>query len=244
MPTLQDYACVADASTRDELRDSLISLAAKLDFPLLTTMLVIERPQQPPACVPLSNVPPGFAEASLEATGIKRDPVLHALARSHLPFVWTQRTYTDAAAGDLWEIQAPFGYHNGVAVALHLPGARHFLLGVDRQDRLPTRSKQLSRLLADVHLMAVHAQAAAVRLLTPLVQQDPSVQLTPREIEVLRWTKLGKDAAAIALILGLSVHTVKFHCENAIRKLGAENKHGAVIKALEFGLLDLEPGAS
>lgn len=238
MPTLQDYTSVADAASREELRGALISLADKLGFPLLTTMLVIERPQRPAACVPLSNVPAGFAEASVEQTGIKRDPVLRALSKTHLPFIWTQRTYADAGAGDLWDIQAPWGYHNGVAVALHLPGARHFLLGVDRQDRIPTGSRQLSRLLADVHLMAVHAQAAAVRLLTPLVQPEASAQLTPRELEVLRWTRLGKDAAAIALILGLSVHTVKFHCENAIRKLGAENKHGAVIKALEFGLLD------
>lgn len=234
MPNLQDFASVSQATTRQELLGSLIALANKLDFPLITSMLVTERPQEAPICVPLSNVPAGFAEASLEPTGIKRDPVISALTKTHLPIVYSQKTYTDAGAGDLWDIQAPFGYRSGVAVALHLPGARHFLLGVDRDQRLPTGSKQLSRLLADVHLMAVHAQAAAVKLLKP----DLGVELTPREVEVLRWTMRGKDAAAIAAILGLSVHTIKFHAENAIRKLGVENKHVAVTKALEYGLLD------
>lgn len=237
MPTLNDYGSVVEATTREELLDALVDVAHKLDFPLLTTVLVLERPQRPSAFIPLSNVPQAFLEASSDEAASRRDPVMQRLSKTSLPIIWDQRTYVAGGAADLWEIQAPFGYHNGIAVALHLPGARHFLLGVDRQQRLPTSSKQITRLLADVHLLAVHAQDVAVRLLAPLAQPDPTVQLTPREIEVLRWTMHGKDASAIGQILGLSVHTVKFHAENATRKLGCENKHGAVLRALEYGLL-------
>lgn len=237
MPTLNDYQAVAHARNKEELLQGLVNVAEKLDFPLVSGLLLIERPSRPLAGVALSNTPEAYRAASAEKTAAKRDPVLKALRAGNLPIVWNQRTYTAEGAGDLWDLQAPFGYQNGIAVALHLPGARHFLLGIDRPQRLPTRDKELTRLLGDVHLLTVHAQDAAVRLLAPLAQQDPLVQLTPREVEVLRWTMLGKEAKAIAVILGLSVPTVKFHLQNAAAKLGCESKHTAVLRALDYGFL-------
>jgi DNA-binding CsgD family transcriptional regulator len=48
---------------------------------------------------------------------------------------------------------------------------------------------------------------------------------------------LGKDTSAIAQILGLSPNTVKFHAENAMAKLNCESRHAAVLRAMEYGLL-------
>ena len=90
--------------------------------------------------------------------------------------------------------------------------------------------------MADLQLLAVHAQDAASRLLiTP--QHDEQPRLTPREIEILRWTMDGKSAWSVGEILGVSVHTVNFHLRNSMRKLDATTKHQAVLKAIALGLL-------
>lgn len=237
MPTLNDYQAVAEARTKDELLGALLGVANKLDFGLLTALLVVDRPQQASTFVSLANNPGAYLEAANDLNAAKRDPVQQHVKRSSVPLVWDQATYVNNDAADLWDIQAPFGYRTGVAVALHLPGARHFVLGVDREPALPKNQLRLTRLLADIQLLAVHAQDAAIRLLAPLAQPAEKISLTRRETEVLQWTMLGKDTGAIAQILGLSPNTVKFHAENAMAKLNCESRHAAVLRAMEFGLL-------
>ena len=51
----------------------------------------------------------------------KRDPVMRRLKRLSAPFVYDQSMYVNEEAGDLWEMQALFGYKTGIAMALHLP---------------------------------------------------------------------------------------------------------------------------
>lgn len=58
-------------------------------------------------------------------------------------------------------------------------------------------------------------------------------QLTEREREVMGLLKEGLSNAQIAKRLKISMHTAKFHLENALWKLDAKNRtHGAVIFAL------------
>jgi DNA-binding response OmpR family regulator len=58
-----------------------------------------------------------------------------------------------------------------------------------------------------------------------------TVQLNPREIEILTWAARGKTSSEIAQILGLSKRTVDFHADNARTKLGAATRIEATIKA-------------
>ena len=66
----------------------------------------------------------------------------------------------------------------------------------------------------------------------------PDVALTPREIEVLKWSADGKTAAEIGDILSISIPTVNFHIKNAVQKMKAANKTAAVVQALMAGLLN------
>jgi DNA-binding CsgD family transcriptional regulator len=65
----------------------------------------------------------------------------------------------------------------------------------------------------------------------------PSLSLTDRELECLRWSSEGKTAEEIGLILFISHWTVTFHLKNIYKKLGVYNKTTAVLKALKSGLL-------
>jgi DNA-binding CsgD family transcriptional regulator len=61
--------------------------------------------------------------------------------------------------------------------------------------------------------------------------------LTPRELEILRYTQNGLSNGRIAGVLYVTEQTVKFHLSNIYRKLGAENRTQAVQVAVSHGIL-------
>jgi LuxR family quorum sensing-dependent transcriptional regulator len=62
-------------------------------------------------------------------------------------------------------------------------------------------------------------------------------RLTQREREVLTWTAVGKTSAEVAEIMNLSKRTVDEYSVRAARKLRAQNKTHAVVKALQQRLI-------
>lgn len=69
-----------------------------------------------------------------------------------------------------------------------------------------------------------------------------ALQLTARELEVLRWAMNGKTAGETADILGIRTRTVTFHITNILRRMSCSSKHQAVLKAVELGWLDVGRG--
>ena len=111
------------------------------------------------------------------------------------------------------------------------------MIGVDRDQALPKDPIEITRLVADLQLFAVHAQDTAMRVLVPQHLQPERPNLTPRELDSLRWTMEGKTAWEVGSIMGIAERTAVLHVSNAMHKLGCNNKHQAVLKALRLGLL-------
>ncbi len=63
--------------------------------------------------------------------------------------------------------------------------------------------------------------------------------LTPREIEVLHLLTEGLPNKIIAHRLRISEHTVKFHINSLMGKLGAQSRTDAVVRATRLGLIFL-----
>ena len=63
--------------------------------------------------------------------------------------------------------------------------------------------------------------------------------LTPREIEVLNQLAAGLSNKAIASILDISEHTVKFHISAILSKLGVSSRTEAVTVGIRAGLVML-----
>jgi DNA-binding CsgD family transcriptional regulator len=62
--------------------------------------------------------------------------------------------------------------------------------------------------------------------------------LTRRETQVLQLAADGQSRKEVALVLGISLHTVKTQGNTAREKLGAANTSHAVAIALRQGLID------
>ena len=67
----------------------------------------------------------------------------------------------------------------------------------------------------------------------------PGQELTPRELEVLQLLAEGLANKAIALQLDISEHTVKFHVNAILAKLGVQSRTQAVVRATRLGLIIL-----
>ena len=63
--------------------------------------------------------------------------------------------------------------------------------------------------------------------------------LTPREIEVLQLLSQGLPNKGIAQRLGISDHTVKFHVNAILGKLGVQSRGEAIVQAVRLGLVTL-----
>jgi DNA-binding CsgD family transcriptional regulator len=236
---LQRYEQVSHAEDLASFRQGLIDFANDLDFGLVVGVLAIEqrRPGAETEYISVGNTPQKFLDASRDPDYAKRDPVHQRLMRQSTPLIYDQSFYVEAGAGDLWEMVAPFGYRTGVAVGVHMPGYRRLLLGMDRENPLPKDPIKLNRMIADLQLLAVHAQDAAARLLLSTKGTDARPKLPARQLEILKLTMEGKSAWVVGSLLGISENTVNYHLKQLFQKLDVSTKHHAVLKAMEWGLL-------
>jgi DNA-binding CsgD family transcriptional regulator len=232
------YLDVATSRDKETFASRLVQFAELLGFPLVSGVLVLDRPNGLSEFISIGNVPEAYKASYDDVELSRKSPVMSRLKALSHPFAYDQAMYVKAGAGDLWEHQAEFGYKNGIAMAMHMSHGRHFLLGVDRAEALPSDADELTRMMASLQLLGAFAQESAVRLLTPLAYDNEEIPaLTARELEILRWTSVGKSAEVVGNILGLNRGTVNFHLQSASKKLGVSGKHAAVSRAIRLGLL-------
>lgn len=93
-------------------------------------------------------------------------------------------------------------------------------------------------LIAVAHRLTVF-EPTLVAALLPERTQPLEEALTAREREVLTLLSEGLTNKSIALRLGISENTVKFHVNAIMSKLGAQSRTEAVVRAARLGLLTL-----
>jgi DNA-binding NarL/FixJ family response regulator len=115
-------------------------------------------------------------------------------------------------------------------------GASGFLLKDAPVEELLSAVRVVSRgdaVLSPAVTRRVIEEFAASR---PAARTEPSPELTPRELEILRYLGRGLSNAEIAADLVLSESTVKTHVSRVLLKLGLRDRVQAVIYAYECGL--------
>lgn len=228
------------ADSPERLLAGLVSAAYALDFGLVSAAITRRSPLTNSALVRwVGNTPAAFVQASESEGNARRDPVTTQLMQRSMPLTYDQDVYVKAGAADLWELQAPFGYCNGVASSLHEGGhGEAFLLGFDRHQALPSDPSDRMRLMASVQLVLVHAQAAAQRVLLPRAKAPtPDVTaLSVKERDGLSWAADGQAVWLVSDKLNLSVHETKGLLHRATRKLGEKSVTSAQLRVIKGSL--------
>jgi len=114
-------------------------------------------------------------------------------------------------------------------------GARGLLLGNTDADSLS------AAVTTAAHGLAVLEQSLAGALLPSGTEstEPPADPLTQREMEVLQLLAEGLPNKLIAQRLSITDHTVKFHVNAIMGKLGVQSRTEAVVRATKLGLIIL-----
>lgn len=89
----------------------------------------------------------------------------------------------------------------------------------------------------DLALIALDAAFIFQRYFEVILSLDSISGLSDREMQIVRWTSEGKTSAEIAIILGLSEHTVNSYIAAVLRKLHVVNRAQMVASALRSGMI-------
>lgn len=176
------------------------------------------------------------------------DPTLERARNTLMPFAWSDMKNRRSLSGpqrQLFDEADAFGLRQGFTVPIHAPGGGDGLvaLSTDLAPREFTSEVGHSRHV--LHLLALHYHTRATaawqragsgrgKSEVAAPQRSP---ITGREADCLLWTARGKSAWEAAVILGVSERTVNFHIENARRKLDAQSKTQAVVRAIMLNLI-------
>lgn len=149
---------------------------------------------------------------------------LHA-RQTDKPFLisWL-REERGTSADDWWKSLPPHlrnGSGDGVVVPVHDAGRLAWFVGLF--GRAPDLSQRAMLTLGAA------AHAAYDRFRELLDAKHDTSPLSPRESECLGWVAQGKTDQETAKILGISPRTVRFHIDNAKKKLGVATRIQAVI---------------
>jgi DNA-binding CsgD family transcriptional regulator len=138
--------------------------------------------------------------------------------------------HRDPDYADYWDVMGEADIGDALGVIVRGAGGRmaNIHLGLGERDASPEAERALSfaALLLGERLLELDALAA-----------PPTPQLTTRERDCLAYVAAGKTDWEISVILGRAEATVRFHIDNARRKLGAVNRAQAVAKLAIAGLL-------
>jgi len=208
--------------------------ARKLGFDYAVHGMRMPLPITKPLTTFYSNYPPGWLQRYQEKNYIECDPTVAHGMRSSKPVVWNDEFF--AQTPELWAEAQSFGLRHGWAQSRRDAEGTYSMLVLSRTappltpDELAEKAPRLQWLVYAAH---VSMQASC--------DEGPGaplqVELSPREVDVLRWTAEGKTSSEIADIMDISERTVNFHVNTAVAKLGACNKTSAAVRAAMLGLI-------
>jgi len=214
--------------------DRIARIARGLGFDRCAYGIRVPWPLTRPQLFMLNNYPEGWQRRYQEAGYLLTDPTVQHCQKSRAPLIWNDDVFSGAP--QLWGEAREHGLSVGLAQSSAdwhgIAGMLTLARGHD-----PLKALELNSVRSAFGWLVQIAHLAFSRHLVPQLAGLPSSALTPREVEVLRWTADGKTAGDIGDILNVSEHTAVFHLGNEIRKLGSANKTAAVVKAALLGLL-------
>jgi LuxR family transcriptional regulator, quorum-sensing system regulator BjaR1 len=225
-----------EARSHDELRDEAIAALRPYGFKGLT-LSVARRVKNVYLHAPIFSTWPRSLQDRFERRELfDADPVIQQSRVARGPFVWGLSIYdpADPQHASLIGLRHDCKVTGGVVLpvfeafngrsVLYLSGA-----GFDTTPRTLLCLQMLAEHLsnrANALGMSDGDPGGPGRIMVPVSD------LSPRERQVFGWIAFGKSSREIAVIMGISEHTVNDYIASAVAKLKAANRTEALLRAL------------
>lgn len=180
-----------------------------------------------------SNYSQKWIEYYLHKDLIQHDPVLK---KCRLPgSMWLWGNDVSFAGQQVFEAGRAHGIYHGISCSVM---AKNRSVGI-----LSLSSANPSKMIVLTTELELKLQYISDLSMAALIEIDDismlatKLELSDRELEILKWTAEGKTSAEISLILSISENTVNFHQKNMQKRFNAPNKTQIASYAAAIGLI-------
>lgn len=163
------------------------------------------------------------------------DPVAHEGFRRSHPFFWHDLSLTSEHEDFFTEANDHGLGGSGYSIPVTDQDGRRALVSIAAVSRSDNWKSTVSRMRAEWQSLAIQLHRLAVGEERRADLDVP--RLASRERQCLHWVALGKDYKDIALILGISEHTVRDYAKSARLKLGCCTLTAAVARAYHLRII-------
>lgn len=186
----------------------------------------------------MSDYPQAWREIYDANDYARIDPVVSHCLSSTTPIVWLDGIFKTSQQLRFREESKGHGLVQGVSMPLHGAAGQVGVLSV-RLESVPQRQLKyhLARILPGLALIRDYAVDTFLSLADEQ-ESDHAVELTHRELEVLKWSAFGKTTWEIARILSCSEANINYHFAKVRIKFNVGSRRMAIVKALQTGLLE------
>ncbi len=180
--------------------------------------------------------PASWIKQYLQNNYVDVDPVLREGFTRMLPFQWSELTV--GSEREMVFLQDALAHGVG-PFGLSIPViGKHGHRGLFSISFSGSEQEWQAFVADSVPMLVEVANRLHQRVIRDVFGEDRP-HLSARELDVLRWTALGKDAGEIAAILDISFHTTRGYLKSVRHKLDCVTSAQAVSRAIKLGLLKL-----
>jgi len=179
------------------------------------------------------NYPQKWVEYYLQENFAQSDPVLKKCGSPGVVWQWTD----DAADSgqQVFDAAREHGIYQGVSCSVLAKNRAIGILSLSTAD--PSKNMALTtEIELKLQYISELAMAALIKV-NDISMSIARLELSERELEILKWTAEGKTSAEISLILSISENTVNFHQKNMQKRFNAPNKTQVASYAAAIGLI-------
>ncbi len=241
MRLIEDFAALADLSTVSDWRERVFELGQDLGYE--RTLLAIFPDREAPVEAEYAFLHSNYSSRwrnkyDEEKMGHVDPTVAHCVTKS-IPLIWSPDIFAAQKQRDMYEEACCFGLKSGVTLPIHgAKGELGVLCFVSDTQPDSRFAKEVQRNIPALSCLRDFVFDSAGIFMAQQNLSVEKIRLTPRELECMKWSAIGKSSWEIAQIQNCTESAVNFHFSNVRKKFGTTTRRQALVKAIRLGIIN------
>ncbi|WP_454876980.1 helix-turn-helix transcriptional regulator [Pseudomonas farris] len=164
------------------------------------------------------------------------DPVVAHARSSVRHVIWHDDLYVTPRQKCFLEEAKSFNLKSGVTFPLHGPVAEFGMLSLQVDAENADAEKFIHSKLMEISFLKDSLFQKALGFIRNH-KAEPDIILSPREMEILKWSAIGKSTWEISKICNCSEANIDYHIKNIRSKFKVNTRRAAAVKAIALGLI-------
>ncbi len=210
---------------------------------------LIMNKKKPTDIIIISNYPSEWVDTYKMNNYQHIDPVILTALKIASPFSWGENIVINSKLSNskFFNLSKKYNIINGYTFVLHDQNNNLVTLSIMIGENESNDIEMIENNKDKIQMLLIYAHEKFTTFYLEMVQnkninsENEKELFSQRENDILYWASMGKTYQEIALILGITTSTVKFHIGNVVKKLGVLNAKHAIRLGVELQLIKPVP---